>query len=317
MGNEMAGLRTHILAGFALALVPAAALMAQDSTPATPPAEEITNEIIVEGYTEKEVRQFLWRALIDTGNVLAKRIDPVCIGIDNAPDDLAKPLRARIEANLASLDIPRGEPGCKVNAVIVFDRDAHGFVNWLADQDAGIAYASLYLPERRRLIKPVRPAYNWHFLKAGEQERPLGKAQSLTQQGAEGGRGFQAAEFGPGGRILANTFPAETGKTFSVVDFDAIDGITIEQLGDYLTMQMLVELRPGANSNVPADSILTLFTDTGNNPDAPPEMSALDRTILAEIYGGSDSYRVGAVRNSIARAAIDRLGDEGALKAEP
>lgn len=313
----MAGLPTHLLAGLALALVPAASLLAQDNAPKAPPAEEITNEIIVEGYTEKQVRQFLWRALSDTGNVLAKRKDPVCIGIDNAPGDLAKSLRARIEANLASLDIPRGEPGCKVNAVIVFDRNAHRFVNWLADQDAGIVYASLYLPERRRLIKPVRPAYNWHFLKAGEQERLLGTGQSQTQQGAEGGRGFQAAEFGPGGRILANTFPAETGKTFSVVDFDAIDGITIEQLGDYLTMQMLVELRPGTHSSVPADSILTLFTETGSNPDAPPEMSALDRTILAQIYQGSDSSRVGAVRNSIARAAIDRLGDEGALKAEP
>lgn len=313
----MVGLRTHLLAGFALALVPAASLMAQDSTPATPPAEEITNEIIVEGYTEKEVRQFLWRALIDTGNVLAKRIDPVCIGIDNAPDDLAKPLRARIEANLASLDIPRGEPGCKVNAVIVFDKNAHGFVNWLADQDAGIAYASLYLPERRRLIKPVRPAYNWHFLKATQQSRPLGAGQSLTQQGSSEGSGFQSTEFDPGGRILADTFPAETGKTFSVVDYDAIDGITIEQLGDYLTMQMLVELRPGANGSVPADSILRLFTETGSNPEAPPEMSMLDRTILAQIYGERGNFRVGAVRTSIAQAAIDRLGDEGALRAEP
>ncbi len=317
MGCEMVGLRTRLLAGLALALIPAASLMAQDSAPAAPPTDEITNEIIVEGYTEKEVRNFLWRALIDTGNVLAKRKDPVCIGIDNAPGNLATPLRARIEANLDSLDIPRGEPGCTVNAVIVFDKDAHGFVNWLAKQDAGIVYASLYLPERKRLIKPVRPAYNWHFLKAGQQQRLLGPGQSLTQQGASGGRGFQAAEFDPGGRILADTFPAETGKTFSVVDYDAIDGITIEQLGDYLTMQMLVELHPGTGSSVPADSILRLFTETGSNPEAPPEMSALDRTILSEIYGGRGNYRVGAVRTSIASAAINRLEDEGALRAEP
>lgn len=313
----MAGLPTRLLAGLALTLVPAVSLMARDSAPQTPPADEITNEIIVEGYTEKEVRNFLWRALIDTGNVLAKRKDPVCIGIDNAPDGLAKPLRARIEANLESFDIPRGEPGCKVNAVIVFDRDAHRFVNWLAEQDSGLAYASLYLPERKRLIKPVRPAYNWHFLKAGQQQRLLGPGQSLTQQGASGGRGFQAAEFDPGGRILADTFPAETGKTFSVVDYDAIDGITIEQLGDYLTMQMLVELHPGTGSSVPADSILRLFTETGSNPEAPPEMSMLDRTILAQIYGERGNFRVGAVRTSIAQAAIDRLGDEGALRAEP
>lgn len=322
----MAGLRIHLLAGLALALVPPASLIAQDIAPAThrapapapaPNDDGITNEIIVEGYTEKEVRQFLWRALSDTGNVLAKRKDPVCIGIDNAPGDLATPLRARIEANLQSLDIPRGEPGCKVNAVIVFDRDAHRFVNWLADQNTGLAYASLYLPERKRLIKPVRPAYNWHVVRTGEKERPLGTGQSLTQQGASGGRGFQSAGFGPGGRFLADATPVETMKTFSVVDYNAIDGVTIEQLGDYLTMHMLVELRPGASESVPTDSILTLFTESGSNSAAPSEMSALDRTILAQIYGASDTYRVGAVRNSIARAAIDRLDDEGALKAEP
>ena len=316
----MTGLPAQLLAGLALALAPAASLMAQEAAPAAPPAangEEITNEIIVEGYTEKQVRQFLWRALSDTGNVLAKRKDPVCIGIDNAPDALAKPLRARIEANLQALDIPRGEPGCTVNAVIVFDRDSHRFVNWLANQNRGIAYASLYLPERKRLIKPVRPAYNWHVVRTAEKERPLGTGQSLTQQGASGGRGFQLAGFGPGGRFLSDATPVETSKTFSVVDYEAIEGVTIEQLGDYLTMHMLVELRPGTSESVPADSILTLFSESGSNADAPPEMSALDRTILAQLYGASDTYRVGAVRNSIARAAVERLDDDGALKGEP
>ena len=96
----MAGLRAHLLAGLALALAPAATLMAQDPAPETPSAEPTENEIIVEGYTEKEVRNFLWRSVIPTGRVIAKRTGPVCVGIDNVPAVLSEPLKARIEHNL-------------------------------------------------------------------------------------------------------------------------------------------------------------------------------------------------------------------------
>jgi hypothetical protein len=307
-----------LLGGAALACCPVTApLMAQDTAPEPALADETTNEIIVEGYTEKQVRNFLWRAVIETGNVMAKRDTAVCVGIDNAPVDLTQPVKQRIEANLKTLDIEVGEPGCKPNALIVFDRDAHRFVNWLADQNAGVAYASLYLPERRRLIKPVRPVYNWHVLDLGPQQRLLGQGQSLTQQGASGGRGFQAAGFDPGGRILAAFSPAETSLTFSVVDYDAINGLTIEQLSDYLTMHMLVEFRPDMHGSVPPDSILSLFTATGSDPDAAPEMSALDRMILSEIYGSRQNFGAGAVRASIARKSVERLEETGALIGEP
>jgi hypothetical protein len=313
----MTGLRNHLLGGLVLALVPAASLMAQDTAPEAPPSEMIENEIIVEGYTEKEVRNFLWRAVIETGNVMAKRDHAVCVGIDNAADALAQPLRQRIEGNLKSLDIEVGEPGCKANALIVFDRDAHRFVNWLAEQNAGVAYASLYLPERRRLINPMRPVYNWHVTGLGPRELLLGRGQTLTQQGASGGRGFQGAQFDPGGRILSQFTPAKTSLTFSVVDYDAVDGLTIEQLGDYLTMQMLVEFRPDMHGSVPKDSILNLFTDKGSDPDAAPEMSALDRVILSEIYGNRQNFGAGAVRASIARKSVERLEETGALVETP
>lgn len=314
----MAAFRTHLLAGLALALVPAPSLMAQDSAPETPSADEATSEIIVEGYTEKEVRDFLWRSVIPTGRVIAKRTGPVCVGIDNVPAALSQPLKARIESNLETLGIERDKPGCKVNAVIAFDRDAHGFVNALSRYEGGAAFQALYLPEMRRLIKPVRPAYNWHYMNLEMLEQFLGTGQPLTRQGASNGRGFQGVSFDglAGSRLAVYATPAEISKTFSVVDIDTIDGITIEQLGDYLTMHMLVEFRPDAKGWVPADSILNLFTPSGANPDAPPEMSALDRIIVREMYKTRGNYGNGAIRNSIARASVRELELAGALLAQ-
>lgn len=317
----MSKLRDQLLGGLALMLFPASASIAQDSASAVadPPTDtaESSGEIIVEGYTEKQVRNFLWRAVIETGNVIAKRTDPICVGIDNAPAELAEPVKARIEANLDAFKIERAEPGCRANAIVVFDRNAHGFVNWLDKQNAGVAFGALFLPEKRRLIKPERPVYSWHVIKGAATNQFLGSPQPLSQQGASGSVGFQGAGFEPGGRLASSSLPADSQMTFSVVDTDAIDGITIEQLGDYLTMQMLVEFKPDLGEAVPPDSILNLFTPTGTDPDAAPEMSALDRTILNEIYGGRGSFRPGAVRASIARKSVERLDEAGALIEEP
>lgn len=313
----MAGMRNQMLSGVVLATMASAPVLAQEAPPAVQvESETIGNEIIVEGYTEKQVRNFLWRAVIETGNVIAKRSGAICVGIDNAPAGLSQPLKARIEANLKSLEIETGQPGCKANSIIVLDRNAHGFVKWLDKQNAGIAFNALYLPEKRRLIGPVRPVYNWHVLKAEQGAKFLGASQALSRQGAAD-TSFQGAGFDPGGRILASSQAADSRLTFSVVDYDAIDGITIEQLGDYLTMQMLVEFRPDMHGSVPPDSILNLFTETGGNPDAAPEMSALDRTILSEIYSARSSFRPGAVRASIARKSVDRLEETGTLIETP
>jgi len=80
---------------------------------------------------------------------------------------------------------------------------------------------------------------------------------------------------------------------------------------------MLVEFRPDMHGSVPPDSILNLFTETGSDPDAAPEMSALDRTILSEIYGSRQNFGAGAVRASIARKSVERLDEAGALIGKP
>jgi hypothetical protein len=244
----------------------------------------------------------LWRSLTETGEVVTKRASSVCIGIDNAAEELANPIRAHIEANLEKLKIERGKPGCTVNALIVFSENAHGFVNWLARKDGGIAFEALYVPERRRLIGPVRPTYNWHVQGAStnilEQENQLGSTTPAA------GNQTQAAGFDPGGRIISGNRPAETAMTFSVVDSRAINGLTIEQLGDYLTMHILVEFKPEVAGTAPPGSILNLFTDDGAHPEAAVAMSDLDRTMLEQIYGQRQNFRAGAIRASIARETV-------------
>lgn len=313
----MTGLRNRLLSGLALIFLPTQAVLAQDSPPATAEtaadADEQSGEIIVEGYTEKEVRTFLWRSVIETGRVIAKRTTPICIGIDNAPDALAKPVRARIEANLAEFGVAMAEPGCRPNAVVVFDRDAHAFVNWL-DKNHGEAFEALYKPEKRRLIRPVRPIYSWMYIPSEAARMKFG-SQPLQALGA-GQVAFQPVGFAPGGMLYPFlTGPEVISHSFTVIDIDALEGITTDQLADFLTMQMLVEFRPGLRSEIPKDSILNLFNDTGGDPDASPEMSKIDRAVLSEFYAKRRNFRNSAVRSAIARKAIETLDENGHILA--
>lgn len=317
--------RALVLAALAYAGA-AASASAQTPAPAPPSAAAAAadregatslDEIIVEGSSPKEVRAFLQRAIVATGDVVTRRTAPVCIGIDNAPASLADPIRARILQNLGELGIETAPPGCRVNAAIVFHPDAHAFVNWLAKRGGGAAFSALFAPEKRRLIGPVRQAYAWHHIPA-EAERLDVSQQVLT--------GLNGDSIGPPpismdttrGRIMTALTPATTSHSFAVIDTDAIAGLTYDQVGDWLTMQILVETRPrdDAQKAAPGGSILSLFTATGHDPAAPERLTRLDRAILSQIYGKSGNLRAGTVRLGAAREARrEQARDDAALAA--
>ncbi len=288
------------------AALAAGAASAQD-TPAPDAADSNaghSDAIIVEGSTEKEVSTFLRRAIVETGDVVTRRSTPICVGIDNAPASLSDPIRARIAENLAALGIETAAPGCRANAVVVFHEDAHAFVNWLARREGGAAMRALYRPEKRRLIGPVRQAYAWHHIPAEAQR--LRNSEQVSAGMAGDAIGFPPISTdSTRGRIMNETTPADSSHSFAVIDSDAIVGLTYAQVGDWLTMQMLVEIRAqddgGEGAQTGANSILDLFTATGHNPSAPLELSRIDWAILEQIYGRTGDFRASAIRRSTAR----------------
>ncbi len=301
----------------------AAGSVSAQETPAPDAADSNaarSGEIIVEGLREKEVRTFLRRAIVETGDVVTRRSTPICIGIDNAPASLSEPIRARITENLAALGIETAPPGCRVNAVVVFHEDAHAFVNWFARREGGAALRALYRPEKRRLIGPVRQAYAWHHIPAEAQR--LRNAEQVS-----GGMAGDSIGVPPistdstRGRIMNETTSAESTHSFAVIDSDAIVGLTYAQVADWLTMQMLVEIRPqdeeSEGAQTGANSILDLFTATGHNPSAPLELSPIDRALLEQIYGGTGDFRASAIRRSAARRVFAEVRAAGSSAPAP
>lgn len=301
-----------LAASSALVAVPASA---QDAS--SVPEFETTNEIIVEGYTEKEVREFLWRTLKETGGTISRRTDPVCIGIDNIPESVSAAILARVKSNLEAADIPMGEEGCTVNASVVFHDNPHGFVNWLGE-NRPIAFRAMYKPERRRLLRDERPVYSWVFI-PGEVETGrsgVGIGDQLAGQQIIGSSdGAVTSRIAQGPTVDVENRPDSISHTFTVLDRQKINGMSTTQLGDYLTLQILVEFVPGEARNVPSDSILNLFYAEDPELDAPEEMSRLDRSMLGAIYSdGNRKSSAGAVRNRIASNLTSSLDEQGLLR---
>lgn len=119
-----------------------------------------TGEIIVQGTTEKEIRNFVWRSITAmSGRKIAVRSAPVCIVFDNITAEFEEQLRQRIAENLAAIGTELAQPGCKVNAAVTFPRDAHAFMRWLNSNKRHM-FGAMYEPERRRHALQRRLAYN-------------------------------------------------------------------------------------------------------------------------------------------------------------
>jgi hypothetical protein len=273
-----------------------------------------TGEIIVQGTTEKEIRNFVWRSITPMSRscrtamrctrTVAVRSAPVCLSFDNISNELEGQLRQRIAENLSAIGTELAQPGCQVNAAVTFPRDANAFMRWLNSNKRQI-FGAMYEPERRRHALQRRLAYNWHYVPEKAAMRDYQRA------------GGQLTDSWVLQQILLNALGSTViplsrqlgtdtiSHSFTVIEASAIDGVSPTQLADYITMHALVMFEPGVREEIPAGSILRLFADKGANPEAAEEMSAVDRVVLSTIYRrGRNFFDAGLIRAEVARTAM-------------
>lgn len=271
-------------------------------------------EIIVQGTTEKEIRDFVWRSMTSMsrscrfsnicGRTVPVRSAPVCLGFDNINAELESQLRQRIAENLSAVGTELAPSGCQVNAAVAFPRDAHAFMRWLNSNKRQV-FGAMYEPERRRHVRPRRMAYNWHYVPEKammrENQRSGGELADLWVQSQ-----ILFNALGNAATTLSRELRTDTiSHSFTVIQASAIDGISPTQLADYITMHALVMFEPGVRDEVPQGSILRLFDDKGANVAAAEEMSTVDRVVLSTLYrSGRSFFNAGLIRAEIARAAM-------------
>lgn len=263
---------TTIIAASALALSSSQPVFAQAAPEAqTDPAIIVTadrakDEEAVQGLA----RQVTGRLPFD--RPIARFQQPMCLAIAGVKDAFVDGFAARIvdNAKLARVPIATGE--CRTNALVIFTSNTRKELEQARKKNRWI-FGNLGVAALTKMLASRDPAFAWRATQVlgtngmpvqyDDRELPQNRTIEMS------GRLKQPIMIGVTGAIV-------------VIDRDAADGKTAQQLADYATLRLLAptaevrEMTPGA----PA-TMMTLFLDPDNAPD---ELTDFDVAFLQGVY---------------------------------
>lgn len=250
---------------------------------------------------------------------LARWTDSVCIGAAYLSEETARHLIDRVSAVADDLEMKVGAPGCTPNILIVATDDANRLAQGMVDRSprsfrVGGSGMDRGGAELRRFLQSDRPVRWWQVSMPYDTGTGM-RATRIPGDGTDNGQPGQAMMFAPNSLSpsasrLTSHIQDKIFSTIVVLDINKLDGLSINQLGDYIAMVSFAQIDPAADTSRYA-SILNLFAD----PQAATGLTQWDKTYLAGLYEAQRTLKnVRAGRTEIA-ASIHRT--HGRLTATP
>lgn len=292
------------LAGFAsglgavLLVCTAAGAQPETSEPQEPSVEQ-NREIVVQGQRfeerKQELREQLRVLIAESGNQIARvenRVCPSVLGLRSAD---AREIKRLILDNARQLGLEQARMPCVATATVIFNSDPHGFMNRIRRKEP--AYFSGMRPAQiKRLVDEVRPAYAWQTIDMRDADDPKGR----IVKSPENDRVMRPAYLS---RIYSSATYA-IDKSFLVLDTKRTKGMTLQQIADFATLHLLLQLQADSNEKAREGSILRLFHV--DDPASMPEfMDDFDWNMLQSVYAVEANNRAGSQqRRQIANKII-------------
>lgn len=267
-----------------IAMLTALAL-AQNPVQAAPPVAQeppavALEEVVVEGRRLEELtRQFVDEVSAPPRNRgLARWRGGVCVGVSGIRQDIARSLADHVSRVAMAYGLRPGDPGCGANILIVFAEDGQSLGDAMVERRrrvfhlgvGGLDRGNPALEDFRFSDRPVRW---WHVsvptnANTGEVaiRLPGGDAPKVVGEGLVNR-----------GRWVRD----DLNKVIVVVDGEAIHGVGLPQLADYLSMVALAQVDPEGDTSQ-FSTILNLFDD----PEGSPGLTGWDRAYLDALYTG-------------------------------
>jgi hypothetical protein len=272
------------------------------SAPAKIDTSQPVDEVIVRGRRMSELRVELEKFVLEfvdkvtapaAGRGYARWHRYLCVGVNNLRADAAQYIVDRISKEALELGLEPGEPGCQPEVIVIFTTDAKQLATYLVKHykrvflpgmgEGGMARNRDALEAFAQTDKPVR----WWQTSMPVDAR-MGTA-AVSIPGANQGGPAYASDSGGGSRIHSMTVDALQ-QVIIIVDGTKLQGTTWQQLGDYLAVVSLAQIRLETDPTA-FDSILNLFS----NPKAYSGLTDWDRTYLQTLYS-DDQERVPAMQ---------------------
>ncbi len=204
---------------------------------------------------------------------IARFQNPLCLAIAGVKDTFVDGFAMRIIDNAKAADVPIARGECKANALVIFTSNTRRELQQARKKNRAI-FGNLGPAALDKLLKSRDPAFAWRATQVlGTNGMPVQYDDREIPQN----RTIEMS-----GRLKQ---PIMIGVTAAIViiDRDAADGKTAQQLADYATLRLLAptaevtEITPGAPG-----TIMTLFLDPATAPEG---LTAFDVAFLRGVYG--------------------------------
>jgi hypothetical protein len=206
---------------------------------------------------------------------LARFEDPLCPGIVGLQVEAAEFLVGRIRSNAEALGLRLAdERTCEPNVVVMFVKSGQGYFERLRD-DRPFLFRDLTLAERDELFGDDRPARALlRVIPRSRDGMPIPRREDLIAPP-------QTTMWMAHSKIYTAT-RNDIYHALVLFDRDAVKGMTVNQLADYVTFRALSRTLPTESSVGANASVLTLF-NAGAQVDG---LTEFDRAWLAALYRG-------------------------------
>lgn len=220
---------------------------------------------------------------------LARWSGSVCVGAANLSNDAAQYLVDRVSTVADDLGLRPGTPGCAPNIIIVATDDADQLAHDMIDRSprafrmngAGMDRGGAAL---RRFAQSDMPVRWWQVSMPVDAETGM-RATRLPGDGSDNGEAGQVLMYGPHTQMrsasrLTTQVHDNLFRTFVLVDLNKMDGLTIDQLADYIAMVSFAQIDPTADTSRYV-SVLNLFSDPQS---ASSGLTEWDKAYLGGLY---------------------------------
>lgn len=221
----------------------------------------------------------------------------ICPGVIGLPPEMAELIVGRIRYNAERIGLAAAdETVCKPNIIVAFVVDGRTEVNYLV-RNHPESFADFSPDELKELLANPGPVYAWTqtAIRSRHGDELIGRTNNLVD--------VPRLNVANSHSHIFNAHRVDIDHATVLINLAAIDGLSLSQIADYVTMRSFARTRP-SNGNA-AGTILSLFNAEG----APPGLTTFDLAYLKSIYEAYDSVRalapIAATALAVRRAETD------------
>jgi hypothetical protein len=255
--------------------------------------------IVVQGRTlRSQVQSFVQKLTPNAGyDQLGRFVQDVCPAVVGLPENWADDIVARIRRVAGAVGANVAKQNCSPNLVLLVAHDKRTAIGQLRNGALGV-FRDLPSADIRKLMETPGPTAAWQISsRLGADGMPLTMVRVNPTDGPNDAVPLVRGSF------LSRTnmqIIRQFDMSLVIVEAQALDQVDTRQLADYVVMRGLAGTGTVA-VDLPASSILQLFSPGVTPVQAPESVTWWDVAFLKSLYASSNSVSADQQRGAIAQ----------------